>query len=445
MQVASEPISGRNRCEKRDCAPTRPRVAFFDYPDVFEDFYPHYGVDQRAFGTRWAETGVHAVVTMVQRDVGDVTWYSQSLKPEIQETVHAVVGCRVKMLPSSWLHRLMWRAFYLSPGAWRWRWRTRAYGAFATVASYASPASVPLLSALRHDRPDVLFTGSYMSGRFDVLVVLAKLLGIPLIAFHSGGEPHEYLGKMTRRWTIPRADMFIVSSQAEGAMLMTRYAVPAERVALILTPIDTTGFRPTNRVSACRLADLDPARRYLLFVGRLVDEVKRVSALIRAFAPLMVRHPDADLLIVGEGPDGERLRQLGAELAPGRVRFLGWRSGIEVLTALYNAAECLLLPSRREGFPTVVGEAMACGTPVLASQVGGVAELVVEGETGWLVPAGDDNALASRLSFVLDHRDAVAAMRPRARSMAETRVSREMVAQALAQCFASVLERAAVR
>src|SRR5256885_1634320 len=64
-------------------AARRPRIAFFDYPDVFEDFYPHLGVDQRGFATTWARTGNHAFLTLLQREVGDVTWYAFSLRPEL--------------------------------------------------------------------------------------------------------------------------------------------------------------------------------------------------------------------------------------------------------------------------------------------------------------------------------------------------------------------------
>src|SRR2546425_370446 len=186
---------------------------------------------------------------------------------------------------------------------------------------------------------------------------------------------------------------------------------------------------------ATRLAGLDPDRRYILFVGRLDDPVKRVSALIRSLAGLAAVHPDVDLLVAGEGPDGQGLRRLAAELAPGRVRFLGWMTGAERLAALYNSAECLVLPSRSEGFPTVVGEAMACGTPVLASSVGGVGELVVDGRTGWLFPPGDDAALGARLAFALEHPDVTARMRPAARRIAEARVSAEAVAVELRRCF----------
>jgi glycosyltransferase involved in cell wall biosynthesis len=410
----------------------RPLIAFFDYHDVFEDFYPHYGVDQWAFATRWAATGNHAFVSLLQREVGDVIWYEFSLRPELSEAWHEVVGCRVKFLPSAWPHRCLWRAFYLPRYAWRWR---HAYRAFATVASYLAPASIPLVRTLWRDRPDFLFAQSYSSGRFDMLLLMARALGVPLIAYHSGGQPEGYLGHTVRRWTLPHADFLIASGRPELEMLASRYWVPRERLKVILTPIDTNTFHPLSRTEACGATGLDPERRYLLFVGRLDDGVKRVSALIQAFAVLAAEHRDADLLVVGEGNDGPKLRRLAAGLVPGRVCFQGWVSGAEALAPLYSAAECLVLPSWREGFPTVVGEAMACGTPILASHVGGISELVVEGQTGWLITPGDDVALMARLSFVLAYPEMVASMRPQVRALAERRVSPAAVTAELRNCF----------
>jgi glycosyltransferase involved in cell wall biosynthesis len=105
------------------------------------------------------------------------------------------------------------------------------------------------------------------------------------------------------------------------------------------------------------------------------------------------------------------------------------------LAPLYNAAECLVLPSLHEGFPTVVGEAMACGTPVLASRVGGVGEMVLEGETGWLLTPGDDAQLRAGLGHVMSHPGLAAAMRPGVCRLAESRVSRSAVSAALRSCF----------
>jgi glycosyltransferase involved in cell wall biosynthesis len=411
---------------------TRPLIAFFDYHDVFEDFYSHYGVTQKVFATRWANTGNHAFLSILQRDVGDVIWYAFSLAPELSEARHEVVGCRVRMLPSSWMHRQLWRMFYLSRYTHQLR---RAYPLYANLASYVALASWPFLRALLRDRPDFLFVQDYASGRFDVLLLTARALGVPLIARHSGSRPEWYCGPMIKQWTIRRAEWLIVSSQDESEMLARRFHVPRQRLRMILTPIDTAVFRPMERSTACDAMGLDPARRYLLFVGRLDDRIKRVSALIGTFAGLSTRYPDTDLVIAGEGEDGQSLRNLATKLPAGRVRFLGWVSLPEAKAQLYNAAECLLLPSRSEGFPTVVGEAMACGTPVLASKVGGVGEMVVPGETGWLFAPGDDEALAQGMAFVLDHPALVASMRPQARHRAETCVAPEVIAAQLRTCF----------
>ena len=175
--------------------------------------------------------------------------------------------------------------------------------------------------------------------------------------------------------------------------------------------------------------------RYLRFMGRQ-ERPDQEGDIRYWYAFWENSEPDvADLLIAGEGPDGYRLRALAAEVATGRVRFLGWVSGTEKKAQLYSLAECLLLPSRSEGFPTVVGEALCCGTPVLASRVGGVSELVTDGETGWCFPPDDVDAFRAHLAHVLNHRTTVAAMRPQARSAAERRLAPIVVAEALRECF----------
>lgn len=411
----------------------RPRIAFFDFPDVFEDFYPHYGVTQQDFATRWSDTAAHAMVRVLQRDVGDVTWYSLSLKPELSSGDHVPTGCRVRFVRSSWLHIKLWRWFYLSRSSWRWR--ERWFRPYATIASWVAPLSSDLRRALNQDRPDAIFAQDYSSGKFDTLLTIARRLHVPLLAFHAGGLPERYTAMRVRKWTLPRADCLIASSRRESTLLTDRFHVPAARVAIVLTPIDLDKFQPLDRNDACTAAGLDPARRYVLFVGRLSDQEKRISSLLRAFATVAEAYAETDLLIVGEGSDGAWLRELAIQIAPQRVRFLGWRSGADALAPLYAAAECLALPSRREGFPTVVGEAMACGTPVIATDVGGVSELVIDGATGWLLPPEDDAALTNGLRAVLGDPQQAAAMRPQARARAEARVSFAAVSTGLRECF----------
>lgn len=406
-------------------ADRRPRIAFFDYPDVFEDFYPHYGVDQEAFARSWAASGNHRWVSLLQAEIGDVTWYSFSLDPVLDEARHEVTGARVRMIRSPLLHRVLWRSFYLPSPAWRWR---RHFHKYELVASYTSLASVRVLRTLRREAPDLLFLQDYSSGRFDLLLALGRLLGIPVVAYHGGGW--RWVAAPIKRRTLGRTDLLLASSAGERDRLAAEMNVSPERVRVVLTPIDTEALQPIDRREACRLAALDYDRRYLVFVGRLDDKVKQVGALIRAFADASVPYPDASLLITGDGPDRTALERLATELAPGRTTFTGWVDQ-EALRPLLCSAECLVLPSLHEGFPSVVGEALACGTPVMGSRTGGIPELVIPGVTGWLFEPGDGPQLTAVVARVLEQRDEVRGMRAAARRIAEQRVSPAAVGAAL--------------
>src|SRR5688500_11891607 len=171
----------------------RKRIAFFDYPDVFEDFYPHIGVTQEAFATTWSNSGHHLSVKLLQDEIGDVTWYCLALDPQVREAVHAPTGSTVRFFRSSWLHRALWRLFWLPRSAWRWR--DKGYPAYAAMSSYAAMLTRPLLCALWRDRPDVFFVQDYANGKFDELVVIAWLLRVRVVAYHSGSRPSGYVGE----------------------------------------------------------------------------------------------------------------------------------------------------------------------------------------------------------------------------------------------------------
>jgi glycosyltransferase involved in cell wall biosynthesis len=153
-------------------------------------------------------------------------------------------------------------------------------------------------------------------------------------------------------------------------------------------------------------AEPHPVAGRVVMVARLAAP-KRADLAVRALARVRARVPSATLRLIGDGPDRPGVERLAAELGVGEaVEVLGTRSDVPALLA---EASCLLLASDYEGCPLTVLEAMAAGVPVVATRVGGVPELVDEGETGLLAPAGDADGIAAALEQVLS--DAVLARR----------------------------------
>lgn len=411
---------------------TRKKVAFFDYPDVFEDFYPHYNVSQKDFANSWHNTANHAMVRIVQERVGDVTWYMLCIRPEFNERVrHSYTGCNVRYLHTSRIHRFLWRTFYYKLSD---HWKRKYYRLYATLASYLAVFSWPLLRSLFRDRPDVIFCQEYCSGKFDVLRLLAWALRIPLITMHAGSTGN-FMGTPLRKFTLPRTEWIFPSGDREKQFLAKCYQVPHERMSILRPPSDINVYRPMDRNEAAAEWDLPSDGTYFVFIGRLDDSMKRVSSIIKAFQSLAVEFHNAYLLIAGNGNDESALRALASVAYGERIRFLGWIADDITKKKLLNTADCMVMASRREGFPTVIGEAMACGTPVLAPDVGTIADLVINDKTGWLFSPLDDDAMLEKMRWVATHAKEIYRLRPSIREFAIEHISYASVTRQLLMGF----------
>jgi D-inositol-3-phosphate glycosyltransferase len=215
------------------------------------------------------------------------------------------------------------------------------------------------------------------------------------------------------RRVIKYADRLIAATQAELAQLQWLYQADARKIVIIPPGVDIGRFYPIPSDDAKEFIGVQPCERVLLFVGR-IEPLKGLDTLIRAIAIMRELGVVVCLSVIGGDPAGSP-ENLGSEMArlqalreqyglENTVIFLGKRSQ-DTLPYYYSAADAVVVPSHYESFGMVALEAMACGKPVVASQVGGLAYLVQDGETGYTVPVDDPEALAERLAAITNDAD----------------------------------------
>lgn len=212
------------------------------------------------------------------------------------------------------------------------------------------------------------------------------------------------------RRLVQEADHLVAATPIEKAQLVWLYGATPSHITVIPPGVDLERFRPIPKAEARRILGFPPERRYVLFVGR-IEPLKGLETLMRAVAILAQECPswtqDFAVVVIGGDPDAtadaemRRLQQLREELGvTDLVAFIGAKAQ-ETLPYYYNAADVVVMPSDYESFGLVALEAMACGTPVIASDVGGLLYLVRHGETGLRVPRRQPVALARALDRIL--------------------------------------------
>ncbi|MBK8047654.1 MAG: glycosyltransferase family 4 protein [Anaerolineales bacterium] len=223
-----------------------------------------------------------------------------------------------------------------------------------------------------------------------------------MVSVHSAGPDLGEIARLQRaRWGQRRlaylrthVDRFVGVSTAILEE-MAESGIPEARRVLIPNGVDLNRFQPLEgeRKQALRSRLGLPAGALAIYTGRLSTE-KRVETLVRVWPQILKVRQDAQLVIVGDGPEEEKLKQLAG---PG-IHFIG---STREVSAYLQAADLLVLPSASEGFSLSVLEGMACGLPVVATRVGGVPDLVVDGATGLLTPVDDQAALIAGISALL--------------------------------------------
>jgi D-inositol-3-phosphate glycosyltransferase len=244
------------------------------------------------------------------------------------------------------------------------------------------------------------WVGSFLSRRWDV-PHLTMFHTLERLKNRSSGEGDEYPTRAeVEERIVGSVDRIVASSDHERDALAERYGARRERVVVIPCGVDLQLFQPGNRDQA--RAALGVSGDVVLFVGRM-DPIKGLDVLLRAVA-LLHERPNLTLLVVGGAGTEEELR-LNRELVARlhleeRVQFRG-AVPQEELPRYYNAANVCVIPSHYESFGLVAVEALACGTPVVGSLVGGLPTVIHDGVNGLLVPWRQPEAFAERIEQLL--------------------------------------------
>jgi D-inositol-3-phosphate glycosyltransferase len=267
---------------------------------------------------------------------------------------------------------------------------------------------------------EMLHSHYWLSGW--VALQLRRLLRAPMVHMsHTLGYPKNAAAQRPWEQEPPRrlrvehevlrhCEALIAESPASKCHMVREYGVEPAKVHVIPGGVDTAVFHPQDRQQARQALGLDAEPPVLLFVGRL-QPLKGIDTLLRAAHVVRRRYAHSQVLVVGGGVDGQdeyeaeelrRLQALGERLGLSQqVHFIKAQPQ-HVLAQYYAAADVFVMPSHYESFGMVALEAMACGTPVVASQVGGLGSTVVSGQTGFLVPEGDYRAFARAILRLLD-------------------------------------------
>ncbi len=255
-----------------------------------------------------------------------------------------------------------------------------------------------LARLLRGYNTDILHAHQYTP--FFYSLVARLLCRRPPILFTEHGRHFPDFPRRKRmlvnRLLLERRDRVVGVGKAVGEALIANEGIPRDRVGIIYNGIDTNKFarqfeNPTAIRSELGLTDADFV---ILMVARL-DYLKDHATAVRCLHRLLKQVPNAKLILVGEGPEQEKIEAVVHESQlQNHVRFLGLRKDIH---RLLSASDVFLLTSISEGIPLTVIEAMATRLPVVATRVGGMAEVIEHESTGFLSDSGDADGLAAHL------------------------------------------------
>jgi glycosyltransferase involved in cell wall biosynthesis len=411
----------------------QPTIALLPCCDLFEDFFDTIGVSLETYCKELTGGWQFNYIEALQlTGVRTVVFFFSAHVCEPTRFTHAPTGTMICVLPPSRIYHTyrtvgrqagkLWKRLkgkssevsstqrndVNSPLSTRRSPLAVIKDGLMSLGSYLSTPLGLLRRELRQEGCNAILCQDYEYARFDVCVLLGKFMHLPVLATFQGGDklpsPFEY----PLRWLSLRASAgLIVASQVERQRLQAFYGVASAKIAPIFNPMDVTTWGASDRDEARSTLGIPSDAQVVVYHGRIQIWQKGLDILLEAWEQLCCERPNKDLrlLLVGTGKDADELRQ---RIAGMQLKGVLWideyvrdRSAIQ---RYLSAADVYTLPSRKEGFPVAPIEAMACGLPVVATDVAGISDILEKGEVngGLIVPREDTKALMLALKRVLD-------------------------------------------
>ena len=281
------------------------------------------------------------------------------------------------------------------------------FARLAVMANYLEAQHRAILAEAREGQADVIHA-HWAIPTGPAAVLAARKLGIPSIITMHGGDvyvnpeqgydfPTRWYVRPALRWTLRHAGALTAITE-DCRQHALRAGAPADRIRLVFNGTDLRRFSPDENGDR-RSPRFGPN---MIFACRQLFPRKGIRFLLEAAAQLKPRFPDLKVVLAGDGFERPELVRLTEDLGLGPdVTFLGWVPNSE-LPPYYRAAALSVIPSLEEGFGIPAAEAMGCEVAVVASDAGGLPEVVEDGVTGLVVPRGDATALAQAIGSLLD-------------------------------------------
>lgn len=295
-----------------------------------------------------------------------------------------------------------------------------------------------------------LEVAAVLAGKITKKPVVVKIATYGGISRSETGYTPPLYTRLLRRYVLTQRLWLSLLRSAAAIVTMTEEIVEEAKqnnlehlIVKIPNGVNTSQFRPIDSNQKLQIRQklgLPEARTLILFSGRLVAR-KRLDILLHALPDILAKYPECHLLVAGTGTDQRdsvetELKSLSISLGlDDHVTFLG---SVENMLEYWQASDLFAFPSEREGMPNVILEAMAMGMPIVASQTGGVTDLL-DNSTAWLVPPGDPQAFSAAIDEALANPSLSAQKGAKARSIAEESYSLQSVAKQYEELYKRIL------